>query len=126
VKVLRQTRHFMVFGIVQWMADWVTLVGLSALGMPVASANITGRIVGAILGFWLNGRFTFAHDASTLGWPQLVRYIALWGANTTISTFAISAIHAHANLYGAWLAKPLVEGILGLGTFLVSRYWVYR
>jgi putative flippase GtrA len=124
--MLRQTRHFVAVGIVQWAADWATLVGLSALGAPVAPANIAGRIVGAMLGFWLNGRFTFARDGSTLGWPQLARYIVLWCANTVISTLAIAAIKGHADLYGAWLAKPLIEGALALATFLVSRHWVYR
>jgi putative flippase GtrA len=126
VKVLHQTRRFVAVGIVQWLVDWATLVGLSALGIPVAPANIAGRIVGAMLGFWLNGRFTFARAASDLGWPQLARYIVLWCVNTAISTFAISTINGHADLYGAWLAKPLIEGVLALGTFLVSRYWVYR
>lgn len=126
MSLLRQGRYFALVGVAQWLTDWGVLVALSHLGLSIATANVVGRVCGALLGFWLNGRVTFANDESSPGWRQFGRYAALWGVNTVLSTLALTAIDANAGLRGAWLAKPLVEGALALNTFLVSRYWVYR
>ena len=58
--LIRQGLWFVLVGGVQVLADWAAFVGLSALGVPIAGANIAARAGGASLGFWLNGRITFA------------------------------------------------------------------
>ena len=50
--------------------------------MPIEPANIAGRISGALLGYWLNGRFTFAGDEHQLGRTQLQRFIFMWLCTT--------------------------------------------
>jgi putative flippase GtrA len=126
MSLLREGRYFAMVGGVQWLTDWGMLVALSHFGVPIAAANIVGRVCGAVLGFWLNGSLTFAAAGEGPGWRQLGRYGVLWAGNTVLSTIALAAIDANAGLRGAWLAKPLVEGALALNTFLVSRWWVYR
>jgi putative flippase GtrA len=123
---LRQGRHFILVGIAQGLLDWSVMVALSQLGLAIAFANIAGRISGALLGFWLNGSITFSRDGRRPGWRQFGRYVVLWCGATVLSTVAISAIDAQLGLRGAWLAKPLVDGTLAIGSFLVSRHWVYR
>lgn len=123
---LREGRFFILIGVLQWLVDWGMMVALSHAGVPVAAANIAGRVSGALLGFWLNGRITFARDGQAPGWRQFARYVLLWCANTTISTLAVSAINAAFGLRGAWIGKPLVDGLLALGSFLASRHWVYH
>lgn len=124
--LLRQGRHFVLIGIAQWLLDWCTMVALSRIGAAVALANIAGRICGALLGFWLNGSITFARDGAAPGWPQLGRYSLLWSVNATISTIAVSAVDASQGLHGAWFAKPLIDALLAIGSFVASRHWVYR
>lgn len=124
--LIRQSRHYLIIGAIQWLVDWAVLVALSHAGMPVAPANIGGRVSGALLGFWLNGRITFAADDTEVGRRQLARFIALWLCTTAVSTLAMGTIDARLGLKWAWLAKPLVELALGLAGFLVSRHWVYR
>ena len=122
----RQGGHYVAIGGVQWLLDWGVMVGLSALGLPVEVANVAGRVCGASVGFWLNGRITFAGDHTEVGPRQLRRFAVLWLCTTAASTFAMHVIDDSAGLKSAWLAKPLVDLTLGLTGFLVSRHWVYR
>lgn len=122
----RQSRHYLAIGIVQWLLDWGVMVGLSHLGLPVEPANIAGRVSGALLGFWLNGRITFAGDDTKVGRRQFARFMMMWLLTTSISTLAIGAIDDAVGLKWAWLAKPGVELVLGGLGFLLSRHWVYR
>lgn len=122
----RQGRHYLAFGVVQWLVDWGVMVGLSHVGVPVEPANIAGRITGAALGFWLNGRITFAGDNTAVGQRQFGRFLLLWLLTTVVSTWAVGAIEEAVGLKWTWLAKPGIEVLLGGFGFLVSRHWIYR
>ena len=126
MSLLRQSRHYLLFGVVQWVVEWAVMVGLSHGGMAVEPANVAGRIAGALLGFQLNGRITFASEDSTLGRTQLLRYIAMWLATTAFSTAGVGAVDAYAGLHWAWALKPGVDIIAGGLGFLISRHWVYK
>jgi putative flippase GtrA len=123
---LRQGRRFILVGLAQGLLDWSVMVALSHLGLAIAFANVAGRISGALLGYWLNGSITFARNGQRPGWRQFGRYVVLWCGSTVLSTAALSLIDVHFGLRGAWLAKPLVDGVLSIGSFLASRHWVYR
>lgn len=122
----RQGRHYLAIGVLQWLLDWAVMVALSHAGMSVATANLAGRITGASLGFWLNGRITFAGEDTRVGSRQLGRFGLMWIATTLLSTWALSSIDRSVGLQWAWLAKPAVELALGIAGFLFSRHWVYR
>ncbi len=110
------------------MLDWSVFVALSALGLDAVPANLAGRVAGAILGFWLNGRYTFAsrEDGARLGWSRFARFLAVWIPATVLSTWMILLVEQRLGLQLAWLAKPLVEGVLAVLTFAASRYVIYR
>jgi putative flippase GtrA len=122
----RQGRHYLMIGIVQWLLDWGVMVLLSHLGLAIEVANICGRISGAVLGFWLNGKFTFAGDDTRIGGLQLWRFILMWLCTTVASTWAMGHIDDVFGLQWAWLAKPAVEMVLGGFGFVLSRHWVYK
>jgi putative flippase GtrA len=126
MSLTRQGRHYLIIGGIQWLVDWGVMVGLSHLGLRIGAANVAGRISGALLGFWLNGKFTFAGEEHALGRRQLLRFVLMWLVLTAVSTFAIEAIDDVLGRKWAWLAKPLVELMLGLVGFVGSRQWVYR
>jgi len=126
VSWLRQGRYFVAIGILQWLLDWVVMVLLSHAGLRLAFANVTGRVTGALLGFWLDGSITFSRDGSRPKWRHFARYLILWLANAALSTLSLVAIGNVFGLHGAWLAKPAIDGMLALSSFLASRYWVYR
>lgn len=122
----RQGQHYLLIGGVQWLLDWGVMVLLSHLGLLIEAANICGRISGAMLGFWLNGKFTFAGDDSRLGGTQLRRFVLMWLCTTAVSTWAMGHIDDAFGRQWAWLAKPAVELMLGVVGFLLSRHWVYK
>ena len=122
----RQGRHYLVIGGIQWLVDWGVMVALSHFGMRVEPANIAGRISGALLGYWLNGKLTFAGEDTAIGRTQLQRFVMMWLCTTAISTWSMGAIDDYLGLKWAWLAKPGVELVLGVIGFLLSRHWVYK
>ncbi len=109
------------------MVDWAAYVALTHLGLPVAPANLCARILGASLGFVLNGTYTFrAAEGARLGWRRFLRFAASWLTMTLLSTLAMLWFDAHHGLAYSWIAKPLVDAVLAILGFLVSRYWIYR
>ena len=126
MSVLRQGRYYLLIGILQWLLDWGVTVGLSHGGMAIEPANVLGRVSGALLGFWLNGRITFSGDEHRLGRKQLARFLMMWLVTTAISTYSMGAIDDWFGLQWAWIAKPAVEIVLGALGFLLSRHWVYK
>ncbi|WP_191850054.1 MULTISPECIES: GtrA family protein [Stenotrophomonas] len=125
--LLRQGSAYIVIGLVQLLLDWLVFVGSTALGLPVAPANIVGRLAGMLLGFWLNGRYTFADAGQQrLGWKRFARFFLLWILLTATSTLLVTVVDHGLGLQYAWLAKPLVEGGLALVTFVLLRHVVYR
>ena len=125
--VLRQLVGFGLVGGVQLLLDWACFVLLTFAGVPVVSANLVGRIAGASVGFWLNGRHTFAGPGRPpLGRRQALRFVLFWLAMTAASTGAVQLLDAQQGLQAAWLGKPLVDGLLAALGFFASKYWIYR
>lgn len=125
--LLRQGGSYLVVGLLQLLLDWCVFVTITALGMAVVPGNVTGRASGMMLGFWLNGRYTFAEAGQQrLGWKRFARFITLWAVVTTLSTLLVRAADHALGLQYAWLAKPLVEGGLAGLSFLLMRRLVFR
>lgn len=122
----RHLGGYTIVGMIQLALDWTITVGLSYFGVRIGVANIVGRTGGALLGYWLNGRYTFAGDKHGLGRQQFIRYVLWWLTATLLSTIAIELIDDVLGRTWAWLAKPLVEGVLALLSFVVARQWVFR
>ncbi len=125
--IVRQGLKFLLIGGCLVLVDWGVFVMLSASGVATPVANVSGRSVGALLGFMANGKFTFGADGSArLGGRRFARFAAVWLVMTLVSTLLVGEAASHLSLRIAWLAKPLVEGFLAILSFLVSRHWVYR
>jgi len=127
VNIARQGISFVLVGCCLVAADWAVFVALTALGMNTIPANILGRVVGALLGFSLNGWVTFGKiGAPRFGRHRFVRFALLWTALTTLSTVLVTLLAGHLTLHGAWLAKLVVEAGMAFLSFFASRHWVYR
>jgi len=122
----RHGSRYIAVGAVQLLLDWAVFVALSASGVLVEPANIVGRISGAALGFWANGRFTFAGEDTAVGRRQFARFAVMWLATTAISTWAVGHIDDTVGLRWAWLAKPAIDVAVSAIGFVLSRHWVYR
>lgn len=127
MSLLRQSGQFIIIGLLQLLLDWLVFVLITTLGVPVAAGNVLGRICGAGLGFWLNGRFTFAQTGRDRpGWRHAWRFTVLWLLLTLLSTLLIDRVALALGLHYAWLAKPVVEGLLSLLSFFALRHLVFR
>jgi len=124
---LRQGISFIFAGALQLLLDWAVFVALTSLGASPVIGNLAGRICGALLGFWLNGRMTFADQGQPkLGWRRFLRFLAVWLTLTLVSTALVAGTATQLGLQQAWLAKPIVEGGLAVVAFFLWRRFVYR
>ena len=122
----RQGLRYLIVGGVQWLLDCGVTIALSHGGLAIEAANLCGRVSGAMLGFWLNGRYTFGDAGQRIGGRQLRRFLAMWLCTTAIGTFALGRIDTLFGLHGAWLAKPVIEVLLAAIGFVASRQWIYK
>ena len=122
----RHAASYAVIGIVQWLVEYGLMLALSQWVMPVEPANVIGRLAGACLGFWLNGKWTFAGDQTHVGRHAAVRFIAMWIVLTVLNTWIVAFIDDRFGLRHAQLLKPLADLVSGGIGFLLSRHWVYK
>jgi putative flippase GtrA len=123
--MIREGRDFVLVGLAQCLVDATVMIAANHLGAPIYAANVAGRIAGASLGFWLNGAITFpagAHESRS----HLIRYGILWLAACWLSTVGVVLLNRTLGRHWAWLGKPVIDGLLGFGSFVASRNWVYR
>ena len=127
MSLFRQGSQYLLIGLLQLLLDWAVFVAGTALGLAPAPANLAGRLAGATLGYWLNGRYTFADaQGSRLGWGVFVRFGLAWLLMTALSTLLLSLIASQLGLHWAWLAKPLLEAGLATLNFFLMKHLVYR
>ena len=122
----RHAASYAVIGIVQWLLEYGLMLGLSEWVMPVEPANVIGRLAGACLGFWLNGKLTFAGDDTHVGRHAALRFVAMWIALTVLNTGIVALVDDVFGLRAAQLLKPGADLVSGGIGFLLSRHWVYR
>jgi|SRR5690242_1040817 len=126
MNIARQGLSFLVVGCVLVLVDWTVFVVLSALGLPTGWSNIAGRVAGALVGFGANGGVTFKQSGvPKYGVRRFGRFLVLWVVLTLVSTLLVSALADQLSLRVAWVAKPVVDAILAVVSFFISRHWVY-
>ena len=89
--------------------------------MTIESANVGGRIAGALLGYWLNGKLTFAGDEHAIGGTQLRRYLLMWLGTTLARMWSLGAIDHGLGRGSAWLLETRNELVPGVVGFRLSR-----
>lgn len=126
-RLTREALLFGIFGAVQLVADWLTFVLLTWLGASTAAGNIAGRVLGAALGFWLNGRFTFRNDEGEARHRgRLLRFVVGWCITATLSTVLVYLIERHLGLHAAWGGKLVVDVAIAMLGFVLSKYWIFK
>lgn len=126
--VLAQGGRFVLVGVLLLLMDAGIYAVAIAAGMDNAVANPLSRAVAAAMGFAAHRRFTFSADATSItdAAQSLLRYALVWVGLTVLSTSALGSISAALSPAAAVLAKPLLEAVLALISFLLLKAWVYQ
>jgi putative flippase GtrA len=127
---MRQPLFFLAVGGIQYVIDAGLYAVLISNGVTTLPANITSRASAAAIGFLLNRYVTFGQRNESLKRfsSSLLRFLLLWGAMTLISSLAVlwlQAIWGDDNTRRI-IAKLMVEALLAVASYLVSRFWVFR
>jgi putative flippase GtrA len=127
---MRQPLMFVLVGGLQYLLDAALFGVFLSAGLSIPTANVLSRASAATGGFLANRYLTFSKRADTVAsfTGSLLRFITLWLTMTFISTGLMLAV---SHLWGAELGiqmigKLLVEAILAIISFVISKYWVYR
>src|SRR4249919_463106 len=93
IVLTRQIFVFVLVGAAQLALDSAVFVFTTAFAVPVVPGKLLGRISGATLGYWLNGRYTFADNGvARLSGRHLRRFVIAWLCLTAISAMLLYAI----------------------------------
>ena len=127
---MRQPIYFLLVGGMQYLIDTLVFALLISSGLATVPANVASRASAAAAGFLSNRYWTFSQRPDTLRRfsRSLVRFLAWWLSMTVVSSLAVLGLESvlgDEDLERI-LAKVIVEAVLAVISFLVSRYWVYR
>lgn len=127
MSTIRQVISYLLIGGAQFLLDWALFSVFIFVAVPAMPANLAARASAAVLGFYLNGRITFASPGSDkIDRDRFLRFVLAWLLMTALSTALVRL--AELNLPTVWLyaVKPAVEIALAFVNFFVLKRFVYR
>ncbi len=127
MSIVKQGASYGFVGLLQIGLDSLIFIVLTKFGMITGAANIIGRVSGAIMGFWLNGKWTFSNgEMRPLGARHLGKFLISWTLTTFASTMIVMSATHLEGLHVAWIIKPVADLALAAFGFAISKYWIYR
>ncbi len=124
IKVPLSSWRYLLVGLLLFFLDYaVTRVIYAEMQQSLEVAQWTGRLIGAGVGYWLHGAYTFA-DAGQRVRTVRTRYMlvaaGLWFVSPLLLRVAMAATPA-----SLLLAKVFTEGVLVGASYLLLRYFVF-
>ncbi|MEZ2354076.1 GtrA family protein [Caballeronia sp. RCC_10] len=123
----RLIRRFVAYGAVGaagTLAQYAMLVALVRwAGMPPPTASMAGAVLGAVVNYVLNHRFTFGQSASHR--QALPRFLAVAGLGVMVNGGAMTVLVDHVGLHYL-LAQLVATGFVLLLTFVLNSCWSFR
>lgn len=127
---MRQPLLFVLVGGIQYVLDAALFATLISAGFATVPSNVVSRANAAVVGFLLNRYVTFAHRADSLKrfGASLWRFVLLFIVLTILSTLALRWLEVHWGSDEVYriTAKLMVEALLAVASFTLSRFWVFR
>lgn len=117
---------FFLFGVLQFGIDFILYTTLSMIGVNILYANIVSRGSAAIVGYLINGKYTFNKDLST---NTFVKFCIYWVFMTALSSSLLWLVSFGLNnstiTYVA-VSKMVVELLLFMISFIIAKKMVYN
>ena len=119
-----QFLHFAAVGAVGTLAQYAVLwLGTDQLGWPATWASAAGYLLGSVVNYLLNYRFTFASNKSHL--EAASKFYVIAASGWLINTGLMGLLTAQLP-WNHWLAQLLTTCICLLWNFAGSKLWAFR
>ncbi len=127
---MRQVVAYGAIGGLQFLLDNLMYMSiLAVLGWPLVG-NVGSRATAAVIGFWLNSRFTFSAGVPQSWRVRAYKYAGVWLLMTLLSSGLIAGIGwtlgASQRLEMYVVIKFGVEVLLFIMTFVLMKGWVFK
>lgn len=127
---MRQPLLYLLVGGLQYVLDAALFGIFLSLGLATVPANVLSRAMTAACGFVANRYVTFGKRTDNINSfsSSMLRFSGLWLVVTVLSTTLIMLLkQGWGEAVEIQVAgKLLVEAVLAVISFLVSKYWVFR
>lgn len=128
---MKQLFRFLGIGLFQYVLDVFLFFVLFFIFQYSVLVNFVSRAVAAVAGYYLNGIFTFRMGSEIQSGHRKANFLMLWSILTVLSTLLLALVKFLAerngwNLEVTALAKPVVEAVLFLLSFVLQKHWVFR
>jgi putative flippase GtrA len=124
VKIATQFALFSGVGVFAAVGHYGTLVALSELAdVAPVPASLAGFIVGGIISYVLNYRFTFRSTKQHR--EALAKFLTVAAVGFALNGLAMAALTGPAKLHYL-VAQVLTTFLVLLWTFSCNRYWTFR
>lgn len=125
LKIFKQIAKYVVVGLVALAIDVSSFTVLRYLGVDLITANVSARLAGAVSAYSGNHLWTFTQKNDVHQWLNTSwRYLLIWFFATSLSTILITFL-VNINLPET-LSKLLVEMVMPILNFIISRYWIFK
>jgi len=124
---MKKVGLFFLFGILQFAVDSLIYTTLSAVGVGIILANVLSRGSAALLGYFINGKYTFNKKASS---GTFFKFCIYWLFMTILSSsllWVAKEIYSGVeNVTFTFVSKVLVELLLFFISFILAKKMVFN
>ena len=121
--IVAQFVRFASVGLLGTSCHYLTLMVLVGTGLNPVTASACGFIVGALINYTLNRRFTFRSAiAHRTGLP---RFLTIAGAGLLLNTTVMALLTVGLGLHYL-LAQLVATGLVLFWNFFGNRLWTFR
>ncbi|TKV17611.1 GtrA family protein [Citrobacter sp. TBCS-14] len=117
---------FFLFGVLQFAVDSFIYTILSTVGVNIILANILSRGSAALIGYFVNGKYTFDKNPSA---GTFIKFCIYWLFMTALSScflWVSKEIYSGVeNVSFTFISKVLVELILFFISFILAKKMVF-
>lgn len=124
---MKKISLFLLFGVMQFGVDSVVYTGLSIIGIQIFYANFISRFCSAMIGYYVNGKYTFDKRSSL---NTFIKFCIYWVFMTLLSSLLLFVAEKFAtgkeNITYIFTSKVIVEIMLFFVSYGLANRVVFK